>query len=309
MAGPLERQRAIPDADELRPDPVVSDAHFHGEEGDTRGNMFSLDNNVLNFEYLSGQKLRDGYRSGFAAARPFRHLVFDDLVSEHILDGILDEFCRVAAIDWVQYETQREMNGKRGTRPNARLGAVTQAYISAIHSGPFVDFLTEITGIKGLLPDPTLMNGGLHEISPGGKFAVHVDFNRHSITGLDNRLIFITYLNRGWQPSYGGALELWSAEQGRCVVEVQPLFGRSILFEVSPQSWHGHPVPFSAPDGSPRRSIAAYYYTNGREDAALAEDHSSIFMVRNRRDKVAALLRAMTPPIVIDFGRRFRRRS
>jgi Rps23 Pro-64 3,4-dihydroxylase Tpa1-like proline 4-hydroxylase len=42
---------------------------------------------------------------------------------------------------------------------------------------------------------------------------MHVDFNQHSVTRLDNRLVFITYLNKNWRSSYGGALELW--EYGR----------------------------------------------------------------------------------------------
>ena len=42
----------------------------------------------------------------------------------------------------------------------------------------------------------------------GGKFALRTDFTQHTMTKLENRLIFITYLNKDWLPSYGGALEL-----------------------------------------------------------------------------------------------------
>jgi hypothetical protein len=264
---------------------------------------------ALNLQHLSSQKLKNQYRDAFVSAKPFRHLMLDGLFSEAVLDGILDEFRDVSWDDWVRYDNANER--KRGMRPNTQLGPASQAYVNAIHSGLFVDFLTYVTRINGLLPDPTLKGGGLHEIPQGGKFAVHIDFTKHPVTRLDNRLVLITYLNRGWQPSYGGALELWSAGRGQRVVEVQSIFGRSILFDQSPQSWNGHPNPVSAPAGRTRRSIAAYYYTNGRNDMASTVDHSTIFirpMMRTRRDKMTAVLRSVTPPILIDAGKRLIRR-
>jgi Rps23 Pro-64 3,4-dihydroxylase Tpa1-like proline 4-hydroxylase len=75
--------------------------------------------------------------------------------------------------------------------------------------------------------------------------AMHVDFNQHEVTRLDNRLVFITYLNKDWLPAYGGALELWSAEEEKYKVEVLPVFGRSVLFAHSSRSLHCYPAPVS----------------------------------------------------------------
>ena len=44
------------------------------------------------------------------------------------------------------------------------------------------------------------------------------------------------------------------------------MFGRSILFAHSATSLHGHPDPVASPDKRPRRSVAAYYYTNDRSE-------------------------------------------
>jgi hypothetical protein len=118
----------------------------------------------------------------------------------------------------------------------------------------------------------------LHEIPDGGRFSVHTDFNRHPVTALDNRLVFITYLNKDWEASYGGRLELWDAATQQMVSEVVPLFGRSILFAHTPNSLHGHPNPVSAPDGRPRRSVAAYFYTNGGPGADTEETHTTRFI-------------------------------
>jgi hypothetical protein len=214
-------------------------------------------------------------RQKFSAATPFPHVVIDQLFQPDFLAKVLEDFS-VGFGDWVHYNTTNEV--KRGTRPNAKLGAGSQRYFDVIHRGQFVQFLSAITGIDGLLPDPSLFGGGLHEIPTGGRFTVHTDFNRHPVTALDNRLVFITYLNKDWDASYGGALELWDAASQTCVSEVVPLFGRSILFAHTPHSLHGHPNPVSAPGGRARRSVAAYFYTNGGPGIEAEETHTTRFL-------------------------------
>ena len=214
-------------------------------------------------------------RQKFASAKPFSHVVIDQLFQPSFLEQVLNDFS-VGFGDWVHYNTADEV--KRGTRPNAKLGAGSQRYFDVIHRGQFLQFLSAVAGIDGLLPDPTLFGGGLHEIPTGGRFSVHTDFNRHPVTGLDNRLVFITYLNKDWQASYGGRLELWDAQSQQCVSEVVPLFGRSILFAHTPNSLHGHPNPVTAPGGRPRRSVAAYFYTNGGPGIEAEETRTTRFM-------------------------------
>ena len=196
----------------------------------------------------------------FVGARPFPHVVMDNLFHPEFLDRVLEDYS-AGFRDWVHYDSANEV--KTGTRPNAKLGRGATRYFEVIHRGDFVQFLSGVTGIQGLLPDPSLFGGGLHKIEVGGRFNTHIDFNKHPVTKLDNRLVFITYLNKGWQPGWGGALELWDAETRQCVEAVVPVFGRSILFAHSASSLHGHPDPVASPDKRPRRSVAAYYYTNG----------------------------------------------
>ncbi len=195
----------------------------------------------------------------FVHAQPFPHVVIDNLFTPAFLEDVLQDYS-AGFRDWVHYDSANEV--KTGTRPNAKLGRGAQRYFDRIHRGAFVQFLSAVSGIEGLLPDPSLFGGGLHKIEVGGRFATHVDFNKHPVTRLDNRLVFITYLNKGWQPDWGGALELGDSRTQQCVEKVVPVFGRSILFAHSPISLHGHPDPVASPDKRPRRSVAAYYYTN-----------------------------------------------
>ena len=120
--------------------------------------------------------------------------MIDGLFRADFLEGVLDDY-GAGFGDWIHYSTRDEV--KLGTRPNARLNPASRAYFDVIHRGEFVNFLGLVSGIDGLLPDPALFGGGLHEIKTGGRFSVHVDFNKHPVSGLDNRLVFITYLNKG----------------------------------------------------------------------------------------------------------------
>ena len=63
------------------------------------------------------------------------------------------------------------------------------------------DLGAALTGVGGLVPDPHLHGGGQHQIRPGGKLAIHADFNRHPKLNLDRRLNLLLYLNRGWRSS------------------------------------------------------------------------------------------------------------
>jgi Rps23 Pro-64 3,4-dihydroxylase Tpa1-like proline 4-hydroxylase len=241
----------------------------------------------------------------FVSARPFPHIIFDGLFSPRLLELMCADFDRLNWSEWRRYDNANEL--KRGSAPKTRLGHASQLYFSTIYSGRFVDFLERVTGIEGLVTDPELFAGGLHDIPTGGKFALHVDFNQHAVTKLANRLVFITYLNKDWRPSYGGALELWDIEENKRAAEILPEFGRSILFYQSSKSLHGHPQPVAAPEGRSRRSAAAYFYSNGRSDGDGPDFHTTRFVTTIAplpREKLVNTLKYLLPPIILDGVRK-----
>jgi Rps23 Pro-64 3,4-dihydroxylase Tpa1-like proline 4-hydroxylase len=259
---------------------------------------------ILNEGFFAPKKveiLRDAFKNNV----PFQHLILEDLFSPKLLELVNSDFDRLNWSDWRRYDNANER--KRGSAPKTRFGHASQLYFNTIHSGVFIDFLEQVTGITGLVPDPALFAGGLHEIPTGGKFALHTDFNQHSLTKLENRLVFITYLNKDWQPSYGGALELWSTDENKCVAEVEPVFGRSILFYQSSKSLHGHPTPVDAPNGRTRRSVAAYYYSNGRVDGDGGGFHTTLFpnvATLASGEKLTNTIKYLMPPVLLDAFRK-----
>lgn len=258
-------------------------------------------------ELLNADKLNSGpdLHETYASAQPFPYIEFDGLFSERLLAQMIKEFELRGSGDWKKYDTEQEKTLR--SRPAEALGPAVQTYFNLISSGRFVQFLQAVTGIAGLLPDPMLRGGGMHQSQPGGKFHMHLDFEKHPVTLLDNRMVFITYLNPDWRPEWGGCLELWDIDTQKKVNEVVPVFGRSVLFCHSDRSLHGHPHPVVTPDGRPRRSVAAYFYSNGRDDGLAASRFTTYFapkQVNPVREAIGKTARAVTPPIVYDAVRR-----
>jgi len=133
-------------------------------------------------------------------------------------------------------------------------------------------FLQEMTGIKEpLIADPHYEGGGFHEIKKGGFLKLHVDFHKHRKLNLDRRLNLLVYLNKEWEESYGGNFELWEKDMSKQVVKILPIFNRMALFSTTGDSWHGHPDTLTCPDDRSRKSLALYYYTEGRPDNEVAQ--------------------------------------
>ncbi len=118
----------------------------------------------------------------------------------------------------------------------------------------------------------------------------------------------LIYLNKNWEESYGGHFQLWDKEMKECKAKILPLFNRLAMFTTTDFSYHGHPDPLTCPPDRSRRSLALYYYTNGRPASEInqnLEEHSTLFKYRKGEDdttvrkqtarKVAELL---LPPLV-----------
>lgn len=254
---------------------------------------------------------RDAYRT----ARPFPHIAIDGLFPEAVLDAVLDEFPSTERDEWLQFDSETER--KLASTKETAMGDATRALFAELNGGAFIDFLEELTGITGLVPDPHLEGGGMHQIERGGHLNIHVDFNRHPRSRLDRRLNALVYLNRDWDPAWGGALELWSADMQRREARIDPLFNRLVVFSTTETSYHGHPEPLACPEDRHRRSLALYYYSAGRpeERGVTAGSHNTVWATPGARPEAATargrakqLAKRVTPPILLDAAKAARAR-
>jgi hypothetical protein len=245
---------------------------------------------------------RQRLRHRLLDASPFPHLVLDGIFHPDLLDLVAEEFDMLPETTWADIRSKYEST--RRSVLGSALGPAQQVYFNIVNSGWFTEWLSALTDVPYLLPDPKLFGGGLHESRNGASFAVHRDFNRHRHLGLKNEMVFITYLNKGWDPEWGSALELWDKKADHIVASVQPEFGRTILLPHGPKSYHGHTKPLQTPDGRPRRSVAAYYYTSPLAGKQHGDESASMFMRPARVDQVKTFARMIVPPVVWALGRR-----
>ena len=239
----------------------------------------------------------------FVSNSPFQHVVLDDVFPTNILDDVLEEFPTPWSAPWEEFDKQTEL--KLALNDTTQMGPATRSLLAEFNGHVFVEFLEELTGIKGLIPDPHYVGGGLHQIRPGGFLKVHADFNRHQQLQLDRRLNALLYLNRDWEESFGGALELWDEKMSRPEKVVLPVFNRMVIFATTDFSYHGHPSPLMCPPDRTRRSIALYYYTNGRPASEVSSDHSTLFQRRPgeafRQRTIRDEAKRWLPPAVTEF--------
>jgi len=250
--------------------------------------------------------------SQYASAKPFPHVVFDDFFDPQVLDQVIAEFPRPDQIKWQRFNNEREV--KLASATEASFGPATRLLLYHLNSITFLEFLSAVTGIPNLIPDPSFDGGGLHQIERGGKLGVHVDFNKHGAFNLDRRLNVLVYLNKDWNEEYGGHLELWEPKATTCEKRVAPLFNRMMVFGTTDFTYHGHPHPLGCPKGTTRKSLALYYFTNGRPANELSgSSHSTVFLdtpgvvaKSAARRRLGTLAHELLPPIVFRALRRGR---
>jgi len=249
-------------------------------------------------------------REAYQAGHPFPHIKIEDFLDPDVLDAVAAEFPEPGQNGWSEMVDKDQK--KFALNQTEKMGPATRNILQFLNSREIINFLEALTGIQGLIPDPHLAGGGLHELRPGGFLKIHADFNWHRQMRLDRRINLLVYLNKDWKPEYGGGLELWDKEMTHKLTEYSPDFNRCVIFNTTNDSFHGNPVPVNCPPGRSRRSIAMYYYTNGRPAEELAGEHGTLF--RNRPGEATAaevrtdLITRLTPPILLDFYRGLKKR-
>lgn len=240
----------------------------------------------------------------YAAASPFEHIKLTNFIRSDVLESVAAEFPDLSKVGngAMQYNNGREVKyASKGMSPLSPSGF---KLVSFLNSDIFLEYLQILTGIEEtLISDPYLAGGGYHEIKPGGFLKIHADFNKHPNIDLDRRLNLILYLNKDWDPNWGGGLELYDQVMAEPKVTIVPDFNTAILFSTRSDTFHGHPDELTCPEGRSRRSLALYYFSAGRPEHEINEAHTTIFKERKEDNFAKGLMmrnfiRDITPPIV-----------
>ncbi len=203
-------------------------------------------------------------RNQFINAKPFPFIELDNFFDEDYLNEILESFPKMSE-NKHDFNMNTKSEVKLAITSPERIPNKINSFIEFLNSYSFLDFIQTLTGIEQkLIPDPYLSGAGLHEIKQGGFLKIHSDFNIHPQLKLNRRLNLLLYLNKDWKEEWGGHLELWDKEMKNCEVKIKPSFNKLVIFNTTDFSFHGHPNPLNCPEDVTRKSLALYYYTNGR---------------------------------------------
>jgi hypothetical protein len=227
---------------------------------------------------------RPKHRDSFLHARPYKHTVIENFFESAFAERLLGDF---PAFD-PALAANEIYGGVWGKAVNTRIKQISPAYdelYELIGSAEFLDLMSQVSGVTGLLPDPALYGGGTHENLHGQDLDPHVDFNYDEPQKLHRRLNLIVFLNKGWKGEWGGSLEIHSNPRrpaGNEIQSYEPVFNRAVLFETNEYSWHGFPK-IELPEEERRRSrksISIYLYTRERPAEEIAPPHGTFYVHR-----------------------------
>jgi Rps23 Pro-64 3,4-dihydroxylase Tpa1-like proline 4-hydroxylase len=223
------------------------------------------------------------HREAFVNARPFKHNSIENFFEQSFAERLLAEFPsfdKKLAIN--------ELGDVGGKAVNTKIRQISPAYeelYALIGSSEFLNLASELTGIPDLVMDPLMYGGGTHENLHGQELDAHVDFNYDQTEKLHRRLNLIVYLNKEWQTSWGGAIEIHSNPRKPYENQIHafdPIFNRAVMFETNEYSWHGF-ERINLPENKQhlsRKSISIYLYTKDRPKEEIAPPHGTFYVQR-----------------------------
>lgn len=271
---------------------------------------YALDPESLLIDVSAAKALGASNAAAYQSGQPYHHVCIDNFLPEAVIDHVLADLRDLPAAETSFNRAQERL--KTSYMPE-RLPKYTRELFHAFNSRPFLLFLEEMTGIKGLIPDPYFFGAGIHRVENGGHLDIHADFNVHGHMRVERRLNVLIYLNPGWKEDWGGSFEIWDDDMTRKLESFVPVSNRMVCFSTSSTSMHGNPEPVNNPNGDPRQSIALYYYTATWDDTRV--EHTTLFKPRpgtkdqsDRLELRHARMRDILPPVIYRrIGHRLRR--
>jgi Rps23 Pro-64 3,4-dihydroxylase Tpa1-like proline 4-hydroxylase len=207
---------------------------------------------------------------------PFRYIIIDDFLIAEKAEELFRAYPRIEETAWDHTTYVNQKN--KFVKTNFDDAPILQEVFKELRTDSFRELLSQITEIDQLHADEDLFGAGLHQSIKGAFLDVHVDFNIHPKTGFHRRMNLLIYMNKNWEKSYNGYLELWDMEDKKQIEYIEPKFNRAVIFETNEVSFHGHPKPLHTPKGMSRKSISVYYYTKNRPEHEITEDHNTIYV-------------------------------
>lgn len=225
----------------------------------------------------------DSIRAEYVSAKPFKHACIEGFLLPEWAETLLKEF---PIFDPAKAVDEFGRVGRKAVRTDMReISGRYREFYNYISSQPFLDAISAMSGIPGLLFDTQMYGGGTHENLEGQALDAHVDFNYDQERKLHRRMNLLIYLNKEWDVDWGGAIQLHSDPRDWAHDQVKTFnctFNRCVVFETNEHSWHGFKrirLP-AEKRGLTRKCISIYLYTHERPAAEIVPVHGTFYVQR-----------------------------
>lgn len=210
----------------------------------------------------------------FVGTPPYPMIVLNDFLPKNHAQKMYEECVTIPDHDWTSFTR----NGSLMKECND-LEICPQAFefVNQMHSALGMNWLTKVTGITDLIPDPYLTGAGYSKTYRGYSLNTHTDFNWNDKLKLHRMLSLIIYLNPEWKPEWKGALQFKDFDNDKIIQEVPSLFNSVVIWRYHKRGFHGYPDPLECPIDQTRNTFRLFYYIS---DARHREDdrpHRSLY--------------------------------
>jgi Rps23 Pro-64 3,4-dihydroxylase Tpa1-like proline 4-hydroxylase len=210
----------------------------------------------------------------FNESKPYRHLMMDGFLNAELADSLYNNFPSVEKLN-KHYHGLNEQKSEGSNFSDFHPDFTVLR--GSLMSKDLYQWLSKVTGIEDVFITDDNLGTGLHQGANGSFLDIHIDFNIHNKLNVHRRLNLLIYMNKGWQTSWGGQLEMWNADMTQLIKSVNPEFNRCVIFETSEISYHGY-SKITVPEGVTRKSFYSYFYTKERMGAA--KFHDTVFKAK-----------------------------
>jgi hypothetical protein len=198
----------------------------------------------------------DELKISFINGEPFEHVVIDNFLSDDYAEEIYNLFPTYYD-NWYKYMNPLEV--KFAYDNINLLDEKLKNYFYYLSSNHIINLIKEITNIKNIEYDEYLHGAGLHSHPKNGRLNIHLDYEKHPISGKERMINIIYFTTKDWNPLWNGANELWDKDVTKCVKKTDIKFNRAIIFRTNEISWHGLHEKIVCPPNIYRKSLAYYY--------------------------------------------------
>lgn len=210
----------------------------------------------------------------FVGTPPYPMIALDDFLPNEIALQMEKECVSIPEHHWTEF-TRRGSHMKECI--NLDVAPVANEFVNQFHSQAGMKWLTAITGIKDLIPDPYLIGAGYSKISTGSSLKIHTDFNWNDTIKTHRMLSFIIYLNSEWKEEWGGQLQFNSFDNKRVVQRISPVFNRAVFWRHHRKGFHGFPDPLNCPQNITRNAFRLFFYVSNAVYNSADLPHRSLY--------------------------------